>query len=252
MKSLRKQLDVLLVEQGLCESRILAQAMILAGKVRTGTEILDKPGRSFPVDTPLEIKTPPRFVSRGGEKLEGFLDKHPIAIEGVHGLDLGASTGGFTDCLLQHGAVSVTCVVVGQGQLHQKLSSDARVNNIEKLNARNLQPEGLPRTAYGIIVLDLSFISLRKILPAAWPLLEYGGHLVALVKPQFEATKKEADKGRGIIHDPAVHRRILDEMRDFITAKLVGSHIFGVEESPIKGTKGNREFLIGVRRDQQI
>ncbi len=247
MKTARQRLDLLLVEKGLCESRTLAQALILAGKVRSGTEILDKPGRQFPADTPLQIESPPRFVSRGGEKLEGFLQKHPIDLDGQHGLDLGASTGGFTDCLLQRGAATMTCVDVGQAQLHSKLLADPRVTNFEKINARTLTPEDLPRPTFGAVVLDLSFISLKKVLPAAWPLLEPGGHLIALIKPQFEATKAEADKGRGIIQDPAIHQRILEEIKEFVTARLTGAQIFAVEKSSIQGSKGNTEYLIGIR-----
>ena len=248
MKRTRKRLDVLLTERGLCESRTVAQALILAGKVRSGTEILDKPGRSLPEDTPLELESPPRFVSRGGDKLEGFLEKHPFPINGLHGLDLGASTGGFTDCLLQHGATSMTCVDVGQAQLHTKLLDDPRVTNLEKINARTLQPKDLPRPTFGVIVLDLSFISLKKVLHSAWPLLEPSGHMVTLVKPQFEATKEEADKGRGIIRDPEVHKRILNEVQQFISTELVGAKVFATEESSLKGTKGNTEYLVGIQK----
>jgi 23S rRNA (cytidine1920-2'-O)/16S rRNA (cytidine1409-2'-O)-methyltransferase len=250
MKLQRKRLDLLLVERGLCESRTLAQALILAGKVRVGTEIRDKPGQNLPVDIQLVLESPPRFVGRGGEKLEGFLEKHPVETGGLHGLDLGASTGGFTDCLLQRGAVSMTCVDVGHGQMHQKLRDDPRVTNLEKVNARNLLENNLPRAQYGIVVLDLSFISLRKVLPVAWQFLEQGGHLVALVKPQFEATKKEADKGRGVICDSTIHDRIINELKAFITSEFPDSHLVGIEESTIKGAKGNTEFLLGLRRGQ--
>ena len=248
MKKTRQRVDVLLVEKGLCESRTLAQALILAGKVRSGTEILDKPGRQIPQETHLSVESPPRFVSRGGEKLQGFLKKHPFRVENLHGLDLGASTGGFTDCLLQNGVATMTCVDVGQAQLHTKLLSDDRVTNLEKLNARTLTAKELPRAPYGVLALDLSFISLKKVLPSAWNLLGLGGHMIALIKPQFEATKTEADKARGIIRDPAIHQRILNEIQNFISAELPSAEIFAIEESSIQGIKGNTEYLIGVRK----
>jgi 23S rRNA (cytidine1920-2'-O)/16S rRNA (cytidine1409-2'-O)-methyltransferase len=239
-----------MVEKGMCNSRTLAQALILAGKVRVGTEIKDKPGQTLPVDIQLILESPPQFVSRGGEKLEGFLEKHPFKTAGLNGLDLGASTGGFTDCLLQRGVASMTCVDVGHGQMHQKLREDARVTNLEKVNARNLLQKDLPRAKYEIVVLDLSFISLRKVIPVAWQLLDQGGHLIALVKPQFEATKKEADKSRGVICDSTIHDRIINELKEFIVAELPDSYLFGIEESSIKGAKGNKEFLLGLRRVQ--
>tara|TARA_B100001123_G_scaffold274130_1_gene305076 strand:+ start:176 stop:877 length:702 start_codon:yes stop_codon:yes gene_type:complete len=226
----------------------MAQALVLAGKVRTGTKVLDKPGRILPADTSLMMEAPPRFVSRGGEKLEGFLEKVQIPVDGLHCLDLGASTGGFTDCILQRGAASVTCVDVGRGQLHQKICINPRVTNLEKLNARQLKAGDLPRRFYHLIVLDLSFISLQKVLPTAWAFLAEGGCLIALVKPQFEAKKKEADKGRGIIRDPSIHERVLDELRQFILKKLMGAEILAIEKSSIQGAKGNKEFLIGVRK----
>ena len=248
MKTPRKRLDLLLVERGLCETRSMAQALVLAGKVRTGTKVLDKPGRILPADTSLMMEAPPRFVSRGGEKLEGFLEKVQIPVDGLHCLDLGASTGGFTDCILQRGAASVTCVDVGRGQLHQKICINPRVTNLEKLNARQLKAGDLPRRFYHLIVLDLSFISLQKVLPTAWEFLAEGGCLIALVKPQFEAKKKEADKGRGIIRDPSIHERVLDELRQFILKKLMGAEILAIEKSSIQGAKGNKEFLIGARK----
>ena len=242
------RLDELLVEKGLAESRSRAKALILAGKVLLGTERLDKPGRTLPADSALSVEQPPRFVSRGGEKLEGFLDRFEISIEGLWVLDVGASTGGFTDCCLQRGAAGATCVDVGRAQMHNKLIQDPRVTNLEKTNARHLKPDDLPQGSYPRIVMDLSFISLTKVLPAVWPFLEPGGCLIALVKPQFEARKEEVDAGRGIIRDEAVQERVLEEIRDFAIAGLAGAELIGTMDSPIKGTDGNREFLLGLRR----
>ncbi len=242
------RLDELLVAQGLAESRSQAKALILAGKVLLGTERIDKPGRALPSDTELTVEQAPRFVSRGGEKLEGFLDRYAITVEGLPILDVGASTGGFTDCCLQRGAISSTCVDVGRAQLHNKLIQDPRVTNLEKLNARHLQPGDLPLAAYPRIVMDLSFISLTKVLPAVWTFLTPGGCLIALVKPQFEATKEEVDVGRGIIRDAAIQERILREIIEFALASLPGAELIGSMDSPIKGTDGNREFLIGLRQ----
>jgi len=241
------RLDELLVAKGLADSRSQAKALILAGKVLSGTERLDKPGRTLPENSQITVEQPPRFVSRGGEKLEGFLDHFKISMEGLRVLDVGASTGGFTDCSLQRGAVSATCVDVGRAQMHNKLIQDDRVTNLEKTNARHLQPGDLPHDTYSRIVMDLSFISLTKVLPAVWQFLEHGGCLIALVKPQFEARKEEVDTGRGIIRDEAVHQRVLDEIRDFALSELPGAELIGTMDSPIKGTDGNREFLIGLR-----
>lgn len=250
MKSSKVRLDQLLFERGLCESRSKAQALILAGKVRTGTTILDKPGNRFPDDTPLILESPPKYVSRGGEKLEGFFTVYPIQVEGTHILDLGASTGGFTDYLLQAGAFTATCVDSGTGQLHSKLREDPRVSNYENTLAHRLEPGDLPRADYDIVVLDLSFISLKRVLPFGWLCLKEGGYLIALVKPQFEATKKEANKGGGVIKDLSIHKRILAEMDEFIHTELECSEIIGCIPSPIKGAKGgNQEYLLGVRKD---
>jgi len=244
----KSRLDELLVARGLAESRSQAKALILAGKVLLGTERLDKPGRPLPDDSDLSVERPPRFVSRGGDKLEGFLERFGISVEGCDLLDVGASTGGFTDCCLQRGARSSTCVDVGRAQLHNKLIQDARVTNLEKTNARHLRPGDLPRPAYPRVVMDLSFISLTKVLPAVWPFLEPGGILVALVKPQFEARKEEVDAGRGIIRDPAIHRRVLEAIKSFARAELPEAELVGEMESPIKGTDGNTEYLLGLRR----
>ena len=247
-KSPKQRLDELLLAKGLADSRSQAKALILAGKVKLGTERLDKPGRSFPQDSELTVEAPPRFVSRGGEKLEGFLDRFDISVQGLPILDVGASTGGFTDCCLQRGAISATCVDVGRAQMHNKLIQDDRVTNLEKTNARHLQPGDLPQPTYPRVVMDLSFISLTKVLPAVWQFIEPGGCLIALVKPQFEAEKNEVDAGRGIIRDEAIHERVLATIQNFALRELPGAELIGTMDSPIKGTDGNREFLLGLRR----
>ena len=248
MKVRKLRADELLPALGLCESRTQAKALILGGKVWIDTERVDKPGQLLPKNASLRVEAPPPYVGRGGEKLRGFLDKFPLPIDGVDILDLGASTGGFTDCLLQAGARSATCVDVGYGQLHYKLRQDERVTNLERTNARELVPGDLPLPEYPLIVMDLSFISLRKVLPATWPLLSQGGHLVALIKPQFEATKEEADRGKGIIRNDAVHARVLEEINDFADENLPHALLFAETESPITGTSGNVEFFLGWRK----
>jgi 23S rRNA (cytidine1920-2'-O)/16S rRNA (cytidine1409-2'-O)-methyltransferase len=246
MKKLR--LDELLVARGLAESRAQAKALIMSGRVRHGTERLDKPGKEFAADFDLSIDQPPRFVSRGGEKLSAALDHFALDLRGAHVLDVGASTGGFTDCALQAGAADVVCVDVGRAQLHAKLRADPRVTNFEKINARFLAPGDLPRAEFDAVVMDLSFISLKAVLPAVWPFVRAGGTLIALVKPQFEAGKSEVDKGRGVIRDPAVQQATLADVRDFALRELPATELLGVIDSPITGSDGNREFLIGLRK----
>ncbi len=220
----------------------------MSGRVLRGTERLDKPGKDFPTDIELTVEQPPRFVSRGGEKLSAALAAFGLDLRGAHVLDVGASTGGFTDCALQAGAADAVCVDVGRAQLHAKLRADPRVTNLEKINARHLRPSDLPRPAYDLVVMDLSFISLKSVLPAVWPCLRPGGTLVALVKPQFEAGKSEVDKGRGVIRDAAVQESTLVSVRDFALAELPGAALVGTIDSPISGADGNREFLLGLRR----
>jgi 23S rRNA (cytidine1920-2'-O)/16S rRNA (cytidine1409-2'-O)-methyltransferase len=244
----RMRADELLLKLSLAPTRSVAQALILAGKVRSGPDaVVSKPSQSFPEDAVLIVDQPPRFVSRGGEKLEGALDHFKIPVEGLYGLDVGASTGGFTDCLLQRGVVSMTCVDVGTAQLHSKLRNDPRIKNLEKFNAREINTVELPHRTYGIVVMDLSFISLRLVLPAAWERTGKGGHLIALIKPQFEATRAEADKAQGIIKDPVIHARVVDGLTASIQS-LPGAQVLGVIPSPIEGRDGNKEFLIAVKR----
>jgi len=241
----RKRLDELLLERGLAQSRSQAKALILAGKVFTGTEILDKAGKEVPVDVDLQVAQPSPYVSRGAVKLAGYFKDYPWEVRGKRFLDLGASTGGFSDYLLQEGALEGTCVDVGHGQLHYKLRTDSRILNLERVNARHLKPGDLPHASYPLIVMDLSFISLRLILPPAWAFLEEGGRMIALVKPQFEAGKEEADRARGVITEDSVRKRILGEVCDFAAQSLSGSSCVGWCESPVAGASGNREYLVG-------
>jgi 23S rRNA (cytidine1920-2'-O)/16S rRNA (cytidine1409-2'-O)-methyltransferase len=244
----RLRLDELLVARGLAETRAQAKALVMAGRVRHGTERLDKPGKEFPADWDIAVDQPPRFVSRGGEKLAAALAHFALDLRGAHVLDVGASTGGFTDCALQAGAADVVCVDVGRAQLHARLRADPRVTNREKLNARHLRASDLPRAEFDAIVMDLSFISLTAVLPAVWPLLRAGGTLIALVKPQFEAGKAEVDKGRGVIRDAAVQEKTLATVREFALAQLRGATLVGSIDSPITGADGNREFLLALRK----
>jgi 23S rRNA (cytidine1920-2'-O)/16S rRNA (cytidine1409-2'-O)-methyltransferase len=250
MSSERKRLDELLVARGLAVSRSQARALIEEGKVCSGEEVLKKPGRDYPMDTPLTVTDAPRFVSRGGDKLAAFLERFDISLLGCHVLDVGASTGGFTDCALQAGAVSVTCVDVGQGQLHPKLRDDLRVTSLEKVNARNLAPGDLPLGTYDVVVMDLSFISLKVVLPAIWVFVRPGGTLIALVKPQFEAGKAVVDAGRGIVRDPAVRQAALDDVAAFSLTELSGALLLATMPSPLVGTDGNHEFLLGLRKQE--
>jgi len=248
MSAKRQRLDELLVTRGLADSRSQAKALIMSGRVLHGTTRLDKPGKEFAADIELVVEQPPRFVSRGGEKLQGWIEKFALDLRGAHLLDVGASTGGFTDCALQAGAADAVCIDVGRAQLHPKLQADPRVTNIEKINARHLAATDLPRTDFDAIVMDLSFISLRSVLPAVWPFLRSGGSLVALVKPQFEAGKAEVDKGRGIIRDTAVQDAVLADIQAFALTQLPGATLIGSMDSPITGTDGNREFLLGLKK----
>jgi 23S rRNA (cytidine1920-2'-O)/16S rRNA (cytidine1409-2'-O)-methyltransferase len=245
---MKRRLDEILVERKLAESRTQAKALVMSGRVFSGTERLDKPGREYTQDLEVSVVQPPRFVSRGGEKLAAALERYAIDLRGANVLDVGASTGGFTDCALQAGAASVVCVDVGRAQLHARLRADPRVVNLEKLNARSLAPSDLPRPEFDAVVMDLSFISLRTVLPAVWPLLRPEGVLVALVKPQFEAGRAEADKGRGVIRDRAVQEAALAAVRDFALGSLAGARLVGSMDSPIEGAEGNREFLLCLRR----
>ena len=235
----KERVDVLLVARGLCDTREQAKRLVLAGEVRTGDRVIDKPSTKLLADAPLTLKEKPKYVGRGGLKMEGALDAFGISPEGRVCLDIGASTGGFTDCLLQRGATRVHAVDVGTNQLVWKLRNDPRVAVKEKFNARNLVEADLGERV-SLIVIDVSFISLTKILPAAFGVLEEGGEIVPLIKPQFELQRDDIGKG-GIVRDPELHQRAVDKIRDFVEG--MGREWRGVIDSPITGTDGNREFL---------
>lgn len=241
----KSRLDVLLVERGLAESRERAQALILAGRVRVEGMASVKAGHRIARDAVIHVEEPAlRYVGRGGLKLEAALREFGIDPTDAVALDIGSSTGGFTDCLLQHGARRVIAVDVGRGQLHERLRADHRVELHEGVNARYLPPDFLPAPT-DLIVMDLSFISLGKVLPCLYPLLADSGRLIALIKPQFEAGPTEVPRG-GVIRDPEVHRRVLEKTAaDFTRA---GFERLRVIPSPITGTDGNREFLALARR----
>jgi len=238
------RLDQALVERGLCESREKARRAILAGQVRINDQPAAKPSHAVRLTDTLSCDAPEKFVSRGGHKLEHGLKHFELEITGLAAIDLGASTGGFTDCLLQRGAARVYAVDVGRGQLAWKLRRDPRVVVLERTNARHLTPQrfGPGFEPVPLIVADCSFISLQKILPAAIALLRAGGKILALIKPQFEAGKAEADRGAGVISDPAIHERVLRELREFAANEMKLAWL-GVTESPLRGPAGNKEFL---------
>ena len=243
------RLDQIMVERGLCESREKAKRAIMAGQVKINENIARKPSDSVKPDDLISLLAAEKFVSRGGHKLEHALQHFALDVSGVTAVDIGASTGGFTDCLLQNGAAKVYAIDVGQGQLAWKLRRDKRVVVMEKTNARSLTPANFPQpfALADMAVIDCSFISLRKILPAAIALLKPSGKIVALIKPQFEAGKAEADKGAGVITDPAVHERVLQELEEFVKART-GLNWRGVTESPLLGPAGNKEFLALIEK----
>jgi 23S rRNA (cytidine1920-2'-O)/16S rRNA (cytidine1409-2'-O)-methyltransferase len=238
-----ERVDVLLVARGLCDSREQAKRLVLAGEVRSGDRVVDKPSAKLPEDAPLELKEKPRYVGRGGLKLEAALDDFHIDPAGWICIDVGASTGGFTDCLLQRGAARVHAVDVGTNQLVWKLRNDPRVVVKEQFNARHMVPEDIGEKVR-LAVMDLSFISLTKVLPAVFGVLEADGSVVCLIKPQFELQREDISKG-GIVRDPALHQRAIEKIRDFVTGEH-GMEWRGVIPSPITGTDGNQEFLAWI------
>lgn len=240
----KERADALLVARGLCESREQAKRLIMAGSVRCGTERVAKPSTKLAVDAELSVAERPRYVGRGGLKLEGALRAFAIDPTGMVCLDVGASTGGFTDCLLQHGARRVHAVDVGTNQLAWKLRQDERVVSRERFNARSLQRNDLGEEV-DLVVMDLSFISLTKVLPAAFGVLREGGMIICLIKPQFELRKEDVGKG-GIVRDPERRARAVETIRQFVTGEL-GRSWCGSIESPITGTDGNVEFLALLR-----
>jgi 23S rRNA (cytidine1920-2'-O)/16S rRNA (cytidine1409-2'-O)-methyltransferase len=243
------RLDQALMDRGLCDSREKAKRAILAGQVRINAQTARKASDSVKDGDEISLDAPEKFVSRGGHKLEHALLHFQLNVAGLTTIDLGASTGGFTDCLLQRGAQKVFAVDVGQGQLAWKFRQDQRVVVMEKTNARHLTVGQMPQpfAPADLAVIDCSFISLQKILPTAVALLKTDGKIVALVKPQFEAGKTEVDKGRGVITDPAIHERVLKELKAFV-ADQTGLNWRGVTESPLLGPAGNKEFLVLIEK----
>jgi 23S rRNA (cytidine1920-2'-O)/16S rRNA (cytidine1409-2'-O)-methyltransferase len=240
----RTRLDLLLVERGLAPTREKAQAMILAGLVEVSGRRVEKAGQAVARDAEVSVAGPPHpYVSRGGVKLAAALDRFGIDPSGVVCLDVGASTGGFTDCLLQRGAARVYAVDVGHGQLDAKLRGDPRVVVREKVNARSLSAADVPEIV-GLAVVDVSFISLRRILPAVVGRLKPGGFGVLLVKPQFEAGRREVPRG-GVVRSEETRRRVLTEIEAF--GRELHLELLGSLESPIRGARGNAEFLLGFR-----
>jgi len=243
----KERLDKILVLRGFVQSRERARSLILAGKVVVGHHVVDKAGTVFPVDIEIRLKGDDiPYVSRGGLKLEKALLHFSIDVKNVVAVDVGASTGGFTDCLLQHGATKVYAVDVGYGQLAWKLREDPRVMNLERTNIRNLMPDDLEDKP-SLAVIDASFISLEKVLPPTLALLESQGCVVALIKPQFEVGKGEVGKG-GVVRDDQKHQRVVDKITSYIEG--LGCKVLGVTDSPILGPKGNKEFLIFFRKGQ--
>lgn len=242
---MRVRLDTQLVSRGLVESREKAKRLILAGAVRVDGQLAHKPSDLVEDDSRIDVEASEKYVSRGGFKLEGALDTFRIVCAGLVCVDLGASTGGFTDCLLQRGVARVHAVDVGKGQLDWKLRQDSRVVVHDKLNARYIAGADIGEPV-DLITIDVSFISLTKVLPAANSLLKTGGTIVALIKPQFEAGKKFVKKG-GVVRDSQVHESVKQNVQEF-AAKALGLTPVGMVESPLLGPAGNKEFLIVLRK----
>lgn len=244
----KQRVDALLVARGLVESRRRAQSLIMAGLVVVGDKRIDKPGQSVPEDAPITLKGQDHpWVSRGGLKLAGALEAFPVPVDGRIVLDVGASTGGFTDVALQNGAAKVYAVDVGHGQLAWKLRNDPRVVVLERTNARHLTAEVIPEPV-DLIVCDASFIGLSTVLATPLTFASESAWLVALIKPQFEVGKGRVGKG-GVVRDPELHREVCEAARDWLAA-LSGWRVVGLKESPIQGPEGNREFLLIGSRGQ--
>ena len=244
---MKKRLDVLLTEKGLAPSREKAKALIMAGIVYVNNQKEDKAGTSFPEDVLVEVRGQGlRYVSRGGLKLEKAMQCFPIDLNGRYCMDIGASTGGFTDCMLQNGAAGVYAIDVGYGQLDWKLREDPRVICMEKTNFRYVKPEDLdPERMPDFASVDVSFISLSKILPPAYAILPAGGEMVCLIKPQFEAGREKVGK-KGVVRDPQVHIEVIENVLK--TAQDSGFAVLGLSWSPIRGPEGNIEYLMHLRR----
>lgn len=242
----KTRLDLLLVARGLAESRTKAQALIMAGLVYSGEQKLDKAGAEFPEDYEITLRGKEHpWVSRGGMKLAKAIEHFKIDVNGAIAMDVGASTGGFTDVLLTNGAAKVYAVDVGHGQLDVKLRNDARVVVMEETNARHLTAEMIS-DALDVIVCDASFISLKKVLPAALALAKPNAQLATLIKPQFEVGKAEVSRGKGVIRDAALHQAVCEDISAWVTEQ--GWNVIGITTSPITGPKGNVEFLLVARK----
>jgi 23S rRNA (cytidine1920-2'-O)/16S rRNA (cytidine1409-2'-O)-methyltransferase len=241
--SKQERIDIILTEQGLVESRSRAQRLIMAGQVRVDGQVIHKPSRRVAHDAQIEIESLPQFVSRGGEKLAAALEHFSIDVAEKVCADVGASTGGFTDCLLQNGAARVYAIDVGKGLLHWRLRKDSRIVIMDKTNARKLK--SLPEPV-GLVTIDASFISLRTLLPVVCDWLIPRGDVIALIKPQFEAGRKGVGK-RGVVRDAAIHRQVVECV---ITSAIeLGLAPLGVMQSPLRGPKGNVEFLFWCRNE---
>ncbi len=239
-KTPKERIDKLLVARELVESREKAQALLMAGSVTVNGEVVTKAGTSVKVDSEIKLKETLKYVSRGGLKLEGALDYFNIDVTGMTAMDIGSSTGGFTDCLLQRGVTKVFCIDVGKGLLHYRLQGDDRIKLLEEKNIRYLEFEEIGEKV-DLIVIDVSFISLTKVLPKAKEFLKEGGRLISLIKPQFEVGKGEVGKG-GIVREPSKQVAVQEDIKAF--AEELGFTVEGIIESSIKGTKGNKEFLM--------
>ena len=238
---MKERLDVLVMDRGIAPSREQAKALIMEGKIYVDGIREDKPGTKVNSEALIELRGETlRYVSRGGLKLEKAVEVFPIELTDAVCMDIGSSTGGFTDCMLQNGAAKVYAIDSGRGQLAWSLRTDERVVCMERTNFRYMQPDDLPEQV-DFATADVSFISLKKILPAAYPLLKDGARMVCLIKPQFEAGREEVGK-KGVVRDPAVHRRVIREVAD--TAVQIGFAILGLDYSPIKGPEGNIEYLV--------
>lgn len=241
----KERLDKLIMERGLFDSREKARAYIMSGSIYVDGMRVDKPGQPVLTDSVIESRAaPPAFVSRGGLKLEKALDSFDIDVAGKTAIDIGASTGGFTDCLLQRGAKKVYAVDVGYGQLDWKLRNDSRVVCMERTNARYLKAGQFPDTI-NIIAIDVSFISLKLILPPAQEILEPGGDIICLIKPQFEAGRDKVGK-KGVVKDSAVHEEVIYDIAKFTLA--IGMNVCGIDFSPVKGPEGNIEYLMHIKK----
>lgn len=244
---MKHRLDLLLVSRGLAESRTKAQGLIMAGLVYHGEQKLDKAGAEFADDFELSVRGKEHpWVSRGGMKLAHAIAQFSIDVSGAVAMDVGASTGGFTDVLLTNGALKVYAVDVGHGQLDVKLRNDPRVMVMEETNARNLMPEMVP-DALDVIVCDASFISLTKVLPAVLALAKPNAQLITLIKPQFEVGKVEVSRGKGVIRDSKLHQQVCDDISAWVSG--LGWHVVGITTSPITGPKGNVEFLLYATKE---